>query len=99
MHRAVLAGRPLERQSLHVIGDDHASHRPPGNGYAQCAVDNVFDLLRGDDHLHVIMRDILEQRHQIHFLLVAAAERGARLLADDGEHRLMIALGVVQTIQ
>jgi hypothetical protein len=45
------------------------------------------------------VRDILEQGDQIDFLLIAAAERRPRLLPDDGEHRLVIELGVVEPVQ
>ena len=43
--------------------------------------------------------DVLEQRLQIDLLLVAAAERGARLLADDRDDRLMVELRVVEAVQ
>ena len=40
--------------------------------------------------------DVLEHRDQIELLLIMAAERVARLLADDREHRLMIEQRVVK---
>ena len=49
-------------------------------------------LLGRRRHLHVLVRDVLEQRQQVDLLLVVAAERGARLLADDGDDRLMVQL-------
>jgi hypothetical protein len=36
-------------------------------------------------------------RHQIELLLIVTAERGARLLPDDSQHRHMIHAGVVKT--
>ena len=45
------------------------------------------------------LRDIFEERDEIDFLLIAAAERGARLLPDDREHRLVIHLRVVKAVQ
>ena len=41
----------------------------------------------------------LNSETQVDLLLVAAAERAARLLADDRDHRLMIELGVVEAVQ
>ena len=38
---------------------------------------------------------VLEHRDQVEFLLVLAAERVARLLADDGENGLMIQQRIV----
>ena len=43
--------------------------------------------------------DVLEQRLQVDFLLVVRADRRARLLADDGDHRHVVHLGVVQPVQ
>ena len=50
-------------------------------------------------HLAVLVRDVLEQRLQVDLLLVVAAERHARLLADDREHRLVVELRVVEAVQ
>ena len=49
--------------------------------------------------LHVLAGDVLEQRDEIDLLLVVAAERRARLLADDRDHRLVIELGVVEAVE
>ncbi len=45
------------------------------------------------------MRHVLEEADQIDLLLIVAAQGAARLLANQGDHRLMIELGVVQAIQ
>ena len=66
--------------------------RALGLGDAHRAVDEVTDLRRVRRHMDVFAGDVLEQRDQIDLLLVLAAERGARLLTDDGHHRLMIHL-------
>ena len=50
-------------------------------------------------HLNVLGGDVLEQRDEVDFLLVAAAERGARLLADDREDGRVVELGVVQAVE
>ena len=39
----------------------------------------------------------LNSESEVDFLLVVAADRGARLLADDGQHRLMVEPRVVET--
>ncbi len=95
----MLAVRRMRRQLLHVVGDDHARRRALRTRDAQRAVDHVAHLLRRDHHLDVLARDVLEQRRQVHFLLEAAAERGARRLADDRDHRLMVELRVVESVQ
>ena len=41
----------------------------------------------------------LKRRDEVDLLLVVAAERGARLLADDREHRLVVELRVVEPVQ
>jgi hypothetical protein len=50
-------------------------------------------------HVHVLVRDVLEERRQVDFLLVIAAERGHRLLADDCDDRLVVELRVVEPVQ
>jgi hypothetical protein len=80
---------------LNVVGNDDAGHRPLGVGDAQRPVDEVSNLLGFGGHVHVLVRDVLEQRQEVDLLLVAAPEGGTRLLADDREHRLVIELGVV----
>ena len=48
---------------------------------------------------HELVGDVLEERDQVDLLLVAAAERRARLLADDRDDRLVVELGVVEAVQ
>ncbi len=50
-------------------------------------------------HVDVLVRDVLEERDEIDFLLVIAAERRARLLADDRDDRLVIHLRVVKSVE
>ena len=63
------------------------------------AVDQVPHLRRLDRHLHVLVRDVLEQRDEVDLLLVVAAEAHARLRADDRQHRLMVQLCVVEPVE
>ena len=50
-------------------------------------------------HLDVLVGDVLEQGLEVDLLLEVAAQPGARLLADDRDHRLMIELGVVEPVE
>ena len=52
-----------------------------------------------DAHVDEFVRHVLEQRDEIHFLLVIAAERRARLLPDDRDDRLVIHLRVVKAVE
>ncbi len=100
MHGAVFARRRFDRRHvLHVIRKNHAGDGALVARDAHRAVDQVTHLLRRRHHVHVLVRDVLEQGKQIHFLLVIAAERHPVLLADERHHRLMIHLGVVQAVQ
>jgi hypothetical protein len=100
VHRAVLARRRLHRGLLlHVVGQDHAGDGALVARDAHGAIDEVPHLARRHRGLHELVGDVLEQRLQVHLLLVVAAHGGARLLADDGHHRLVVGLGVVQAIE
>ena len=56
-------------------------------------------LRRDGRHVDVFVRHIFEEADEIDFLLIVAAQRGARLLPDDRHDRLMIHLGIVKAIQ
>jgi hypothetical protein len=99
MHGAVLASRWLGGELLDVVRHDDAGRRTLRTRDAQRTVDDVTHLLRRHDHLDVLARDVLEQHGKIDFLLVAPAERRPRLLPDDRDDRLVIELGVVETVQ
>ena len=63
------------------------------------AIDEMTRLRRLHHHVHVLVRDILEQHLQVDFLLVIPTERRARLLSDYRNDRLVIQLRVVETVQ
>ncbi len=88
--------RVLVCQFLQVVRDDHRGHAAPGRGNAHRAVDAVPDLRRLRRGHHVVAGHVLEQRLQVDLLLVVRADRGARLLAHDGDHRHVVHLRVVQ---
>jgi hypothetical protein len=97
---AVLARRDLHRvEHLDVIGHDDAGHRALVEGDPHGPVHYMADLVRHRDRLHVLRRHVLEQAVQVDLLLIVAAERAAGLLADDGHHRLMVRLCVVEPVQ
>ena len=83
---------------LHVVGKDHHGHAALGLGDAHRPVDQMPRLLGRRADLDEL-RDVLHQRGEVDFLLVMAAQRGARLLAHDRHHRLAVELGVVQSVQ
>ena len=95
----MLARRVFRIHLLNIIGNDDAAYGTLGLGNAHGAVDDMAHLRRRRHHMHVFMRNILEQGNKIDFLLVTAPHRGAFLLADNGHHRLMIELGVIQAIE
>ena len=49
--------------------------------------------------MHVFVRDILEQTHQIDFLLVISTQRGARLLPNNCHHAGVIHFGVIESVE
>ncbi len=100
MHRAVCARRDRYRlELLDVIGDDDAGDGAPRLGDAHRTVHGMTQLRRRRDHRHVLVGHVLEQRDQVHLLLIMPAERRSRLLAHDRHDRRVIELGVVQPVQ
>ncbi len=100
VYRAVFAWRRFHGiEFLHIIRNDDAGHRTLVACDAHGAIDQMSDLRRRRRHVHEFMCDILEQRNQVDFLLVIAADCRTLLLADDGDYRLVVHLGVVQAIQ
>ncbi len=76
--------RGLDRiRLLHVVGKDQACDGALGPGDADRAVHNHRKLRRRHYRMDVLVRHILEQRLEIHLLLLTPAQRGARLLPDD----------------
>lgn len=92
----ICRGRPL--QLLHVRREDDAGRRASGHGCADRRVQQAGQLLGHRHHVHVVVRDILEQRDQVDLLLVVAAHRAAGRLTDDRHHGHVVELGVVQPV-
>jgi hypothetical protein len=84
---------------LQVRGDDERGRRPGRERGAHGAVQRVRQLL-GHVHLdEVLAGHVLEQRLQVDLLLVGAAHRAARRLADDRDHRHVVEFRVVEAVQ
>ncbi len=96
----MLVRRLLDRlQRRDVVRHDDARDRSLVERDPHRAVDQMADLRRLHRHVHVLVCDVLEERLQVDLLLVVAAERRARLLADDRDDRLMVELRVVEAVQ
>jgi hypothetical protein len=90
-----LTGR-LVLRLLHVVGEHHAGRAGGRARGADRVVENHRQLLGGDDRLHVLGADVLEQRVQVDLLLVPAAQGGGDDLAHDRHDRHAVELRVVQ---
>jgi hypothetical protein len=99
MSGAVDQRRVLVGQLLKVIGDDDAGDGSPGGGDAHGPVDQVAELTRHAGGCDKIRCDVLEQRLQVHFLLIMSADGGARLLTYDSDDGHVIHLRVIQASQ
>ena len=89
----------LRRLFAEIVGNDQAGDAAACSGDAMGAVDQVPDLRDVRRHLHVVRRDVLEQRDEVDLLLVVAAEAHPRLLPHDRQHRLVVELRVVEPVQ
>jgi hypothetical protein len=57
---------------LDVVGDDNAAHVAFNLGDAHGAINHMPHLLRCRNHMDVFMRNVLEQRNKVDFLLIIA---------------------------
>ncbi len=99
MNGAMGAGRVFVGQVLQIVGQNHGSHTSLSNGRAHGAVYQMTYLFGRGCLLHERTSDVLEHRDQVQLLLIVTAQGCARLLAHDGQHRLMVHARVVQTGQ
>src|SRR3954468_7027461 len=84
---------------LEIVGKYDAGHGPFDARDTDGAVDEVAHLFRSGRHVHVLVRDVLEERNEVDLLLVVAAERRPCLLPDERDHRLGIELRVVEAVE
>jgi hypothetical protein len=83
---------------LDVGGEDERGNSPLGERDADPSVDQVARL-RGVHADFDELGHVLEEGVQVDLLLVVRAEREALLLADDGQHRRVVELRVVEAVQ
>ena len=86
----MLMRRLFSFEVLNVIRDDQTGDAALRVRDAHGAIDKMTHLHGGGASLHVVARDILEERMQVDFLLKRAAKRRAHRLSDNG--RLMVEL-------
>lgn len=96
MDRAVLTRRIFVRHVLEIVGQYDCRHAALAECNPDGAVDQMAHLRGGGSLLDKRSGHILDQARQIDFLLIVAAERGARLLAGNGEHRHVIEPRVIE---
>jgi hypothetical protein len=96
----VLAWWLLHRiELLHIVWHHDTGHSTLCLRDPQRSIDQVPHLRRRRHHVHILMCHVLEQRGEVHLLLIIAPERGAPLLADDRNHRLVVQLRIVETVE
>ncbi len=82
-----------------VGGNDDACRSARAERDADGPVDEIGQLLGHGAHLDVFAAHVFEQADQVDFLLIGAAHRRAFGLPDDGHHRDMVELRVVETVE
>src|SRR6185437_10266350 len=84
---------------LNVLRKDHAGHR----ALIECNSHSAIDTVANGSGVHcrdaVLAGDVLEQRRQVDFLLILAANGSCGGLANDRKYWLMVHLRVVQPIE
>ena len=84
---------------LQVVGQDHRGHGTVALCDSPGAVDQVRHLRGHGCGLDKGARHVLQKRLKINVLLVMRPHRGPRLLADQRDHRHVVAPGVVKTVE
>ncbi len=96
MNRAVFTRWIFIRHVLEIVGQYDCRHAALAECNADGAVDQMADLRRGRSLLDKSSGHVLEQARQIDFLLIVTAERGARLLSGNSEHRHVIEPRIIE---
>ena len=84
---------------LQIVRNDDAGDGALRARDADGPIDEVPHLGGHHCRMHVFRGHILEERLQIDFLLVRAAHGHPRRLPDNGHHRLVIELGVIESVE
>ena len=93
----VLEGRLLHGEVLHVGRQDHHGRLAVRRRDANGPVDHRLGLHRCRDRLHV-GGHVTEEPLHVELLLEVGAQGDTGLLADDGDDRLVVAVGVVEPV-
>ncbi len=94
LERGVVRAGPV----LDVLGDRDVGDAAAAPGRSDRLVDDVVDVGRPHDAL-VVDGHVHEQLVEVHVLLVVRADQVVKGVAGDGQHRLAVALGVVQAVE
>jgi hypothetical protein len=88
----------LDGLFLQIDGTGDVCDTAERQGCAAAGIDEGADVTGAEDLL-VIDGDVLEQRQQVNFLLIAGADQIVIGLARQGEDRCPVHLRVVQSVQ
>ena len=92
----MLAGRFRHVLFLQIVGKYERGDAVVALGDPHCAVHQMAHLRRDHGIAGECSRHVLEHRGHVEFLLVMRAHGGARLLADDGQHRHVVHPRIVE---
>ena len=87
------------RRLLDVAGKDDGGDAASRLRDSQRTIHQVAHLIRRHADLDEVPGHILEERRQIDLLLVVTADRATHRLTNDGEDRLVVQLGVIESVE
>src|ERR1700722_685960 len=86
------------RHFLEIVWQDNTGDSAHHGCDTECPVYQMSDLFGNGSHKNKFVSYIFKQVYKINFLLVSSPQRTPRLLADDGNHRLMIHFCIIESI-
>ena len=89
MHGAMLVGRVCRLRFLDILRKNDARWRALGECYTERTINDVTQLRRRGNHLHIFLRNVLEQCNEVDLLLKLSSERGPRFLSHDRDNGLI----------
>ena len=92
--RALALGVPV----LHVLRNGDVRHGAIAQRGLNRLVDDIDDVIRPGDAL-VVGGDVHIELVEIDVLLVVGADQIVERVAGDGQHRLAVALGIIETVE
>src|SRR5918995_3241148 len=99
MRHGVLVRRLFHRGNLEIIGKNDAGDPTLRLSNAIGTINEVPHLGWCRRRLNISASHVLEEGLEIKILLVMRSDRRASLLSNDGEHRLMVKLCVIEAVQ